>query len=65
MIYQNLITRSVIIIIIIIFSLGRCYQIHGIILYGLLLIILFLIFVQVLDFGWPDHLAPPLERLCR
>lgn len=19
---------------------------------------------QVLDFGWPDHLAPPLERLC-
>ena len=21
-------------------------------------------FVQVLDFGWPDHLAPPLERLC-
>ena len=20
---------------------------------------------QVLDFGWPDHMAPPLERLCR
>ena len=19
---------------------------------------------QVLDFGWPDHMAPPLERLC-
>lgn len=19
---------------------------------------------QVLDFGWPDHLAPPMERLC-
>ena len=19
---------------------------------------------EVLDFGWPDHLAPPLERLC-
>ena len=19
---------------------------------------------QVLDFGWPDNLAPPLERLC-
>ena len=19
---------------------------------------------QVLDFGWPEHLAPPLERLC-
>ena len=19
---------------------------------------------QVLDFGWPTHLAPPLERLC-
>ena len=63
MIYQNLITRSVIIIIII-FSLGRCYQSHGIILHGMLLIF-FLTFVQVLDFGWPDHLAPPLERLCR
>ena len=20
---------------------------------------------QVLDFGWPDHQAPQLERLCR
>lgn len=20
---------------------------------------------QVLEFGWPDHTAPPLERLCR
>ena len=20
---------------------------------------------QVLQFGWPDHTAPPLERLCR
>ena len=40
----------------------------GKVLYGMLherLIILSLIFVQVLDFGWPDHLAPPLERLCR
>ena len=31
-----------------------------------LLSLTFILFVvKVLDFGWPDHLAPPLERLCR